>query len=135
MTNLIGLNGQALGQALGQDYMEDLGARGGFTKEQRDFLRKNLPRVGGLDPEHMSASQRKIAALEQSAYTLGMQNMQLWSILGAVIEEHGEQTFSQPHLRGFLAPEKWPAVLVTPENDVRIAFMADVEGEMKGPDA
>ena len=124
MAELIGLDGKPLDDAVAGElvtadgYMEHLGRRTGMSYQQREFLRKNLPSAMDGPPQHMSRSQRQIAALQQSAMTLSIQNLQLWGLLGAFAQRAGgEAKFTRPELDAFSKPEAWPVVVLEDDED------------------
>jgi hypothetical protein len=101
------------------EYMEGLGRRAGFDHKQREFLRKNLPSATDAPPDHMSKSQRQIAALRQSLMKIATDNLQLWMIVGAfAARAGGKATFSQPEVMKFQKPANWPVVM--PDEDRNI---------------
>lgn len=122
---LFGLDGKPLTDELvaPSGYLEQLGRRGGFSLQQREFLRANLPKDSDGPPEHLSRSQRMIYALRESLTAISVQNLQLWALVAALAERvGGELVFDKTALAAKMKPAHWPAVTVDPEGDVHVVM-------------
>lgn len=131
MSGLVGLDGRELDAdnplVTPLEYVERKGSTAGFTKDQREFLRRNPPDPATdpatANPRFLSKSQRAIYGLRFMLEKASLDNLQLWTLVAALLERvGGTASFKQADVMQFVAPKSWPMVVADGAGNIRVAL-------------